>query len=122
MLAVQEPVVTKVKAGLYRLHIPVLNQRMIPSVSGIVEQNRIHRQDMASIRGAKVLASGIVQDPYLNKVQLQANRPERLMVQGGVDGASTKTLMFLIESAPGKVTFSYESIKSGNLTKEILLP
>jgi len=121
-LSIESPTVTKVKNGLYRLHIPVLNQRMIPSVSGIVAQNRIHRQDLATITGAKVIASGIVDDPFLNKVQLQEHRPERLFVRGGVDGVSTKTLMFLIESQPGKVVFSYDSIKAGKVSKEIVLP
>lgn len=121
-LSVQQPTVTKLKDGLYRLHIPVLNERMIPSLSGVVAQNKIHRQDLATLTGAKVVASGIVEDPYLNKVQLQANRPERLFVNGGIDGASTKTLMFLIEANPGKVTFTYDGIKSGIVTQEILLP
>jgi hypothetical protein len=121
-LSVQTPTVVKVKNGLYRLHVPVLNDRMIPSVSGVVAQNRIHRQDLATIDGAKVVASGIVEDPYLNKVQLQEHRPERLMVRGGIDGASTRTLMFLIEARPGKVTFTYDSIKAGKITKEIELP
>jgi hypothetical protein len=70
----------------------------------------------------KVLSSGIVDDPYLNKVRLQEHRPERLFVSGGVDGASTKTLMFLVEASPGKVTFTYDSIKAGKLSKEIVLP
>ena len=121
-LSVGEPTVVKVKNGLYRLHVPVLNDRIIPSVAGIVQQNKIHRQDLATINGAKVLSSGIVDDPYLNKVRLQEHRPERLLVSGGVDGASTKTLMFLVESAPGKVTFTYDSIKAGKISKEIPLP
>ncbi len=121
-LSIEEPTVVKVKNGLYRLHVPVLNDRMIPSVAGIVQQNKIHRQDLATISGVKVLSSGIVDDPYLNKVRLQEHRPERLLVSGGVDGASTKTLMFLIEAVPGKVTFTYDSIKAGKVSKEILLP
>jgi len=121
-LSVGEPTVVKVKNGLYRLHVPVLNDRIIPSVAGIVQQNKIHRQDLATINGAKVLSSGIVDDPYLNKVRLQEHRPERLLVSGGVDGASTKTLMFLVEGAPGKVTFTYDSIKAGKISKEIPLP
>jgi hypothetical protein len=121
-LKIEEPTVAKLKDGLYRLHIPVLNDRMIPSVAGIVQQNKIHRQDLATIAGVKVLSSGIVDDPYLNKVRLQEHRPERLFVSGGVDGASTKTLMFLVEASPGKVTFTYDSIKAGKLSKEIVLP
>ncbi|MBM3760097.1 MAG: peptidase M14 [Acidobacteria bacterium] len=121
-LVVQTPEVIKVKEGLYRLHIPILNERMIPSVSGIVAQNRIHRQDLAMIEGVKVLASGTVTDRFMNRVELQQHRPERLMVSGGIDGVSTRTLMFLIEARPGKVKFVYDSLKAGKISKEIELP
>ncbi len=121
-LKVTTPTVTRVKPGLYRLHIPVLNERMIPTTAGIVAMNRLHRQDLATITGAKVLSSGTVEDPFLNKVTLQPHRPERLIVNGGIDGASTRTLMFLIEANPGKVTFTYDSVKAGKITQEIELP
>ncbi len=120
-LKVGEPSVEKVKEGLYRVQVPVLNDRVIPSVSGVVAQNRIHRQDMATLEGGKVIASGIVEDPYLNKVSLQEHRPERLMVRGGVDGMSTRTLMFLVEARPGKARFVYDSVKAGKVTKEFEL-
>lgn len=121
-LSVQTPEVQKVKDGLYRLYIPVLNERLIPSISGIVALNKLHRQDLATLTGGKVIASGIVEDLFQNKVRLQEHRPERLFVPGGVGGNSTQTLMFLIEAKPGKVTFIYDSIKAGKITQEIQLP
>jgi len=122
LLKMQAPEVTKVKDGLYRIHVPVLNERMIPTVSAIVSQNKLHRQDIATIAGGKVIASGIVTDPFLNKVQLQEHRPERLVVQGGVSGYSTQTLMFLVEARPGTLTFTYDSVKAGKLTGTVTLP
>lgn len=122
MLKMQTPEVTKVKEGLYRVHVSVLNERMIPTVSGIVAQHKLHRQDLATITGGKVISSGIVTDAFLNKVQLQENRPERLFVNGGVSGYTTETMMFLIEAKPGPVTFTYDSVKAGKLTGTITLP
>jgi hypothetical protein len=120
-LTIQTPKVEKVREGLYRIEVGVLNERMIPTTAGVVAQKRIHRQDLATIQGAKVIASGIVQDPYLNKVQLQEHRPERLVVQGGVDGAGMRTLMFLVEGRPGAVRLEYDSVKAGRISKEIVL-
>ncbi len=121
-LSVVEPVVQKVKPGLYRLHIPVRNERKLPTISGIVKRNRLHRDDLATLSRGKVVASGIVRDAYLNKVDLQEQRPERLLVPGGVSGYATQTLMFLVEATPGKVTFRYDSVKAGVLEEEIDLP
>jgi hypothetical protein len=121
-LSVVEPVVRKVKPGLYRLHIPVRNERKLPTIAGIVKRNRLHRDDLATLSRGKVMASGIVTDPYLNKVTLQEQRPERLLVPGGVSGYTTRTLMFLVEATPGKVTFRYDSVKAGVLEQEIDLP
>ena len=122
LLKVQAPEVVKLKDGLYRVHVPVLNERIVPTVAAIVQQNKLHRQDIATLTGGKVIASGIVQDPYLNKVQLQPIRPERLLVNGGIGGFSTQTLMFVVEARPGTLTFTYDSIKAGKIIKEIELP
>ncbi|MBM3760098.1 MAG: peptidase M14 [Acidobacteria bacterium] len=122
MLKMQTPEVVKVKDGLYRIHVPVLNERMIPTTASIVAQHKLHRQDIATISGGKVIASGIVQDPFLNKVQMQEHRPERLVVNGGVAGYSTETLMFLVEARPGTVTFTYDSVKAGKINGTITLP
>jgi hypothetical protein len=121
-LKVQTPEVVKVKEGLYRLHVPVLNERIIPTTAAVVQQHKLHRQDIATISGGKVIASGIVRDPFLNKVQMQENRPERLVVSGGVGGFSTETLMFLVEARPGPVTFTYDSVKAGKVSSTITLP
>ncbi len=121
-LKVVNPTVEAIRPGLYRVHVPVLNERMIPTTMGIVARNKIHREDLATLTGGKVLSSGIVTDPYLNKVQLQTQRPERLLVPGGIDGVSTRTLIFLVEARPGKLTFRYDSIKAGQIQQEIEIP
>jgi hypothetical protein len=121
-LRVQTPQVSKVREGLYRLHIPVQNERMIPTQAGVVTQKKIHRVDMATIEGGKVIASGLVLDADLNRVQMQLQRPERLMVNSGIGSAETTTLMFLLEARPGKVRFVYDSVKAGRVSEEIQLP
>jgi hypothetical protein len=83
---------------------------------------KLHRQDLATIgdnSGGKVIASGLVDDPYLDKVELQEHRPERLMVPG-VDGVSTRILFFLVQG-DGEVTVNYDSVKGGRLSRTIAL-
>jgi hypothetical protein len=118
-LSVGEAVVKKVGDGLWKVEVPVLNDRAIPSMTAMARQTRAHRQDIASVTGGKVLSSGLVDDLYLDKIELQDHRPNRLMVPG-VDGLSTRFLFFLVQG-DGEVTFHYDSLKGGQLEKKIAL-
>jgi hypothetical protein len=121
-LKVGEVAVERVREGLYRLRIPVTNERMIPTISAVVAQNKLHRQDLATLDRGRVLASGVVQDLYMNRVRLQEHRPERLMVPGGIAGGSSEILMFLVEATAGPLTFTYDSVKAGRATATVQLP
>ncbi len=114
-----DPTVEKVDGDLYRVHVPVVNERSIPTVTAIARKNKLHRLDLATVEGAKVVASGIVRDLYLNKVDLQKHRPERLMVPS-VEGLSTRTLFFLVEGK-GSISVAYDSVKAGKITQDIEL-
>ncbi len=114
-----QPRVEKLSGNLWRLHVPVTNDRKIPTVTAVARQNKLHRVDVATIAGAAVVSSGIVQDPWLDRVEIQRHRPERLMVPG-VDGLSTRTLFFLVEGR-GEITVTYDSVKAGKITTTIPL-
>ena len=118
-LSIGEPTVRKAGPHLWRLEVPVLNDRAIPSMTGVDVQNKLHRPDVATITGARVVASGLIDNPWLDKIDLQEHRPERLLVPG-VDGASTRRLFFLVEG-DGEVTVKYDSLKGGKLEKKIAL-
>ena len=82
-------------------------------------QNKLHRQDVATVTGGKVISSGLVNDPYLDKIEVQDHRADRLMVPG-VDGLSTRILFFLVQG-DGEITVHYDSLKGGQLAKKIAL-
>jgi hypothetical protein len=119
LLSIGEPEVERLDGGLWRLQVPVVNDRAIPSVTAVARQNKLHRPDLATVRGARVVASGLVEDPYLGKIELQEHRPERLLVPG-VDGYATRLLYFLVEGR-GEVTVEYDSLKGGKVTRRVKL-
>ena len=118
-LQLQEPTVVSAGPNLWRVQIPVLNDRALPSMAEIARVLKLHRPDMATVEGAKVVASGVVRDAYLNQVDYQTNRPERLMVNG-IPALGTTTLMFLLEGS-GEVTMTYDSVKAGKFSRKITL-
>lgn len=122
-LSIGSATVKKVGDRLWRVEVPVLNERAIPSMTAAAVNGKLHRPDVATLAGGKVLSSGLVDDPYLDKVQLQEHRPERLMVPG-VDGLSTRILFFLVQApvqGDGEITVSYDSLKGGKLSQKIAL-
>lgn len=114
-----EPRVEKVDRDLWRVHLPVRNDRAIPSMTAVATQLKLHRPDIVTVEGAKVVSSGIVQDAFLDKVDLQKHQPERLMVDG-IDGLSTRTLFFLVEGK-GEIEVKYDSLKAGTINQMIEL-
>ncbi len=119
-LSFGEPTVKKVDRDLYRVIVPVLNDRAMPSRLGVMKQENIQRPDIATVDGAKVIASGIVQNEWMDRIQMQKDRPERLMVPG-VEGLSTEQLFFLVQGS-GTITVNYDSLKAGKISKKIVLP
>jgi hypothetical protein len=113
-LELREPRVERLGGDLWRVEMPVANDRGIPSMTAQARQAKLHRPDIVTIdsrQGARVVSSGLVDDTFLNRVQVQEHRPERLEVPG-VPGFGTRTLFLLIEGR-GEVTLTYDSVKGG---------
>ena len=118
-----EAEVTRVGDGLWRVEIPVINERGIPTVTALAAKNHLHRMDLATVDGARVVSSGVVDDPWLDRVTVQEHRPERLMVPG-VDAFSARRLFFLLEGPSGKggeVALTYDSLKGGTIRTTVRL-
>ena len=119
MLAFGEPEVKELDKGLWRLEVPVRNERAIPSVTDWARKEKIHRVDLATVEGAKVVTSGLVEDRFLDRIEIQEHRPERLMVPG-IQGFTTRRLFFLLEGK-GEVTVTYDSLKGGRISTTVEL-
>jgi hypothetical protein len=114
-----EPEIERLEGDLWQLQIPVLNERATPTMLAVARRDKLHRPDLATVEGARVVASGLVHDRWLDKVELQKHRPERLMVPG-VGGLSSRTLFFLLEGK-GDVVIRYDSLKGGRIEREVRL-
>jgi hypothetical protein len=113
-----EPTLRRLEGDLWRVEISVHNERAIPSVTAMAIQHRLHRPDLLMASGPRVVASGVVNDRYMDKVQLQRHRPERLKIDG-IPGRSHRRLMVLVEGK-GPLVLAYDSVKAGRL--ELTIP
>ncbi len=111
--------VRRVDGKLWRVEVPVVNERAIPSISDIALTNRLHRHDVVTVSGARVRASGVVRNTFTEQIDLQSDRPERLLVPG-VPGHGHTRLYFLVEGS-GEISINYDSLKGGKLSTRVQL-
>ncbi len=115
--------VTEVKAmgkNLYRVRTRLANGKAMPSMSHIAQKVNLYPRDMLKVAGAgaKVVAGGLLTDPYHDQVVYRKHRPELQFLV--VPGFGKVEHQFLIEGK-GEVTLKYESRRAGKLAKTIKL-
>ncbi len=115
--------VTEVKAvgrNLYRVRTRLSNPKAIPTMSAIAQKVDLHPKDMLKVAGpgAKVVAGGLLTDPYHDRVVTKRHRPELQFLV--VPGFGKIEHEFLIEGK-GAVTFRYESRWAANVSRTVEL-
>jgi len=112
--------VKAVGRNLFRVRTRLSNDRAIPTVSAVAQKLDIHPEDMLKVSGpgAKVVAGGLLTDPYRDQVVLKKHRPELQFVV--VPGFGKVEHEFLVEGK-GTVTVRYESRWAADASKTVEL-
>jgi len=113
--------VTEVKAigaNLFRVRTRLANPKAMPTMSYLAQKNNLYPKDMLKVSGAKVVAGGLLVDPYRDQVVYKKYRPELQFLV--VPGFGKVEHQFLIEGK-GEVTLRYESRHGGKLAKTVKL-
>jgi len=113
--------VTEVKPvakDLYRIRTRLANDKAMPTMSYTAQKANLYPKDMLKVSGAKVVAGGVLNDPFMNLVTYKKYRPEVQFLF--VPGFGKVEHEFLVEGR-GPITISYESRHAGKLTKTVKL-
>ncbi|MDP2914151.1 MAG: M14 family metallopeptidase [Candidatus Aminicenantes bacterium] len=113
--------VTEVKAmakNLYRIRTRLANPKAMPTMSYSAQKANLYPKDMLKVSGAKVVAGGVLNDPFMNLVTYKKYKPEIQFLF--VPGFGKIEHEFLVEGR-GSITISYESRHAGKLTKTVKL-
>jgi hypothetical protein len=110
----------KIGEGLYKVRVRLANAHAIPSMSFDAVQKKLFPRDTLKISGPgiKVVAGGTLLDPYQDRVDYKAFKPEIQMLQ--VPGYGKVELQFLI-SGKGEAKLEYSSRKAGKVGKSVEL-
>jgi hypothetical protein len=113
--------VTEVKAlggGLYRVRTRLANPKAMPTMSYLAQKNNLYPKDTLKVSGAKVVAGGILLDPYRDQAAYKKHRPELQFLV--VPGFGKVEHQFLVEGK-GEVALRYESRHGGKIVKTVKL-
>ena len=115
--------VMEVKAlgnNLFRVRTRLANPKAMPTMSYVAQKANLYPKDMLKVAGpgAKVVAGGVLLNPYRDQVAYKKDKPEVQFLV--VPGFGKVEHQFLIEGK-GEVTFKYESRHGGKLTKTVKL-
>ncbi|MBE3047884.1 hypothetical protein IMZ48_36315 [Candidatus Bathyarchaeota archaeon] len=115
--------VTEVKAlggNLYRVRTRLANPKALPTMSYLAQKVNLYPKDVLKVSGAgaKIVAGGLLLDPYRDQVAYKKDKPEVQFLV--VPGFGKVEHQFLIEGK-GEITLKYESRHGGKLAKTIKL-
>jgi hypothetical protein len=113
--------VLEVKAlggNLFRVRTRLANAKAMPSMIYLAQKINLYPQDMLKVSGAKVVAGGLLVDPYRDQVVYKKDKPELQFLV--VPGFGKVEHEFLVEGK-GEMTLRYESRHGGKLIKTVKL-
>jgi hypothetical protein len=112
--------VKKVGKDLYRVRTRLANDKAMPTMSYQAQKVKLYPKDMLKVSGgnAKVVAGGILVDPYTDRVNYKKYRPEVQFLV--VPGFGKVEHQFLVEGK-GEITVRYESRHAGILERKVKL-
>jgi len=115
-IALEVTEVKPVGRGLYRVRTRLINSRAVPTMSFYAQKVNLYPKDMLKVEGlsAKIVAGGLLTDPYRDQVTYKKNKPEVQFLV--VPGFGKVEHEFLVEGK-GTITVTYESRHAGKIRK-----
>ena len=122
MVRIDEIRIEKLGSDSFRIRVTVMNDRAMPTISSQGAKNHVIRPDILMVEGngLRVVSAGLVEDPWLNRVNLIEHRPERVLLEEGIPGNGSRTIQFLV-SGKGRGRILLDCVKGGKDEKSFRL-
>jgi hypothetical protein len=106
--------------NLFRVRTRLANPRAVPTMSFLAQKTNLYPKDTLTVSGggAKVVAGGLLVDPYRDQAAYKKDRPEIQFL--AVPGFGKVEHQFLVEGK-GEITVRYASRHVGQLAKTVKL-
>ncbi len=123
LMRMGEPSVESVSGDVYRVRIPITNERLIPTITVRARENHVVRPDLITVDGdVDIIAAGwvgnvVVPGPLERIDQAELNR---IQVRSGHPGRTTRVIEYLVRGS-GTMSVEYDSVKGGTVSTSVRL-
>lgn len=115
--------VERVQGDVWRVRVPITNERLIPTITVRARENHVVRPDLITVDGGvNVITAGWVQNVHVPGPvdRIDQRELDRIMVRSGHPGRTTRVLEYLVRGS-GSFTVTYDSVKGGTVSTTVQL-
>lgn len=115
--------VERVQGDVWRVRVPITNERLIPTITVRARENHVVRPDLITVDGGvNVITAGWVQNVHVPGPvdRIDQQELDRIMVRSGHPGRTTRVLEYLVRGS-GSFTVTYDSVKGGTVSTTVQL-
>lgn len=121
------PEIKKIDENIYRIRVGITNPHLIPTImekaalNGVVRPDILHFEGKADIISASWIENIATYD-YLKPVSGLIDQKElnRILIRNGQPGRTTRTIQYFVKGS-GNIKITYDSVKGGKTSKDIIL-
>ena len=116
MVQLGEPSVDELGDDLWRVRVPIANDRLTPTILAKAQRNNVVRPDLLRLEGAgsTIVAAGWVRDRFRAGATDLITQQDlsRILVRNGQPGRTTRVIEYLVRGGRS-LTLTYDSAKGG---------
>jgi len=123
LLRMGEPTVERVGGDVYRVRVELINDKIVPTITGKAAQNHVVPPDLLTIDGrVDVVTAGIVQDKFRPGPtdRIDQHDLRRILFHSGLPGETRRMVEYVVRGS-GAVTIRYASVKGGTAEARVQL-
>jgi hypothetical protein len=123
LMTMGEASVERVGGDVWRVRVPIRNERLIPTVTARARENRVVRPDILSVEGnVEIITAGWVDDVHRPGPTERIDQAEldRILIRSGAPGRTTRVIEYLVRGS-GSLTVEYDSQKGGTVSTTVRL-
>ncbi len=118
-----EPTVERVGGDVYRVRVELINDKVIPTITGKAAQNHVVPPDLLTIDGkVDVITAGIVRDKFRPGPtdRIDQHDLRRILFHSGLPGETRRIVEYVVRGSGG-MTIRYASVKGGTAETRVQL-
>ncbi|MGV6815492.1 MAG: M14 family metallopeptidase [Phycisphaerales bacterium] len=109
--------IKRLDSSLWEVTVEIENTKIIPTRLDLAAKKNIGEPDMLTLDGLDVILAGTLSNRYDRTLVPVKYRPNRLLLDGGINGKSTRTFRFLLDGHPGdRFTLHYAAEKASDIS------